>query len=199
MFIRYTSINPNTRPVTISFIGSKYVNSNNTLDTANLQFDVLRYAPIQYWNSQINPVINTNTANVILNSTNIVFTGDADAVANVLSISPLSQQIGWNELLHSFNKTRNVYLFASDWTVSADSPLDANTKQEWVTWRQQVRDLGSQVAANTSPATITFPTPPNGWLNFTNRSIITHPGLLPFRLNPLTAEQLAANTSLPFN
>lgn len=52
---------------------------------------------------------------------------------------------------------RNSLLTSSDWTQSADSPLDNETKAKWVTYRQALRDL----PANTSdPANPTWPEEP---------------------------------------
>jgi hypothetical protein len=39
---------------------------------------------------------------------------------------------------------RDQLLLESDWTQSADSPLDADTKAAWATYRQELRDLPSQ-------------------------------------------------------
>ena len=36
---------------------------------------------------------------------------------------------------------RNWLLTSSDWTQLADSPLDEDTKNEWKTYRQKLRDL----------------------------------------------------------
>lgn len=38
-------------------------------------------------------------------------------------------------------KLRNIFLRASDWTQMADSPLTAEKKAEWATYRQALRDL----------------------------------------------------------
>ena len=40
-------------------------------------------------------------------------------------------------------KLRNNFLRASDWTQMADSPLTAEKKAEWATYRQALRDLPS--------------------------------------------------------
>lgn len=47
-------------------------------------------------------------------------------------------------------------LLESDWTQLPDSPLDAAKKQEWATYRQQLRDL----PMTSNPDTITWPTKP---------------------------------------
>lgn len=45
----------------------------------------------------------------------------------------------------AFRRTRNVLLLESDWTQAVDSPLTAEQKAEWVTYRQTLRDLPSTV------------------------------------------------------
>lgn len=39
---------------------------------------------------------------------------------------------------------RDELLALSDWTQMPDSPLDADTKAAWATYRQALRDLPSQ-------------------------------------------------------
>tara|TARA_R100000426_G_scaffold66932_1_gene46647 strand:- start:39 stop:290 length:252 start_codon:yes stop_codon:yes gene_type:complete len=43
----------------------------------------------------------------------------------------------WDELVEK----RNNKLFASDWTQIPDSPLTAEKKTEWATYRQALRDV----------------------------------------------------------
>jgi hypothetical protein len=50
---------------------------------------------------------------------------------------------------------RNALLLASDWTQLADIPL--NTKQIWIEYRQQLRDITTQP---NYPFEIIWPTPP---------------------------------------
>ena len=52
---------------------------------------------------------------------------------------------------------RSKLLSDSDWTQSADSPLDDATKAAWATYRQELRDLPS---AEGFP-NVAFPTPPS--------------------------------------
>ena len=51
---------------------------------------------------------------------------DADALAN-----------SWDKL----RSDRNSLLVFSDWTQFIDSPLDDETKDDWATYRQELRDL----------------------------------------------------------
>ena len=43
----------------------------------------------------------------------------------------------WDELVEK----RNNKLFASDWTQIPDSPMTAEKKTEWATYRQALRDV----------------------------------------------------------
>lgn len=52
---------------------------------------------------------------------------------------------------------RNSLLSQSDWTQSPDSPLSDTKKQEWATYRQQLRDLPSTA----DPSNPTWPTQPS--------------------------------------
>ena len=53
---------------------------------------------------------------------------------------------------------RDLLLQQSDWTQSNDSPLSAEQKQEWATYRQALRDLPSNTTDFTNPA---WPTKPS--------------------------------------
>ena len=48
----------------------------------------------------------------------------------------------------------------SDWTQVTDSPLTADKRTEWQTYRQELRDLPSKYAAATSRFEVEFPDPP---------------------------------------
>lgn len=51
---------------------------------------------------------------------------------------------------------RNKLLFISDWTQLSDSPLTNEKKQDWQTYRQQLRDVTNQ----TDPFNIIWPIKP---------------------------------------
>lgn len=57
-----------------------------------------------------------------------------------------------------FREQRDLLLQQSDWTQSNDSPLTAEKKQEWATYRQALRDLPSNTTDFTNPA---WPTKPS--------------------------------------
>lgn len=61
-------------------------------------------------------------------------------------------------LINMMRANRDQLLMNSDWTQMADSPLSDSKKQEWATYRQQLRDF----PASWTPAdTADFPDPPS--------------------------------------
>lgn len=56
---------------------------------------------------------------------------------------------------------RNFELSASDWTQIPDSPLSAQQKSAWATYRQALRDMTTVYADVTDPSTIVWPLAPN--------------------------------------
>lgn len=56
---------------------------------------------------------------------------------------------------------RNDKLFESDWTQMPDSPLSDSKKQEWATYRQQLRDLPGSYTDEDEITDIVFPTKPD--------------------------------------
>ena len=62
-----------------------------------------------------------------------------------------------NKDLKNFKSNRNLLLNSSDWTQVPDSPLTDAKKQEWATYRQQLRDLPSITTNFNNPP---WPTPP---------------------------------------
>lgn len=53
---------------------------------------------------------------------------------------------------------RTALLKESDWTQTVDSPLSAEQKQAWATYRQALRDITSQAGF---PTDVQFPDVPN--------------------------------------
>jgi hypothetical protein len=66
----------------------------------------------------------------------------------------------WKEIrndvyLRPIRAERDALLAASDWTQSADAPVDAKA---WAKYRQELRDLPETITDPTQP--ITWPSPP---------------------------------------
>ena len=55
---------------------------------------------------------------------------------------------------------RNGLLEESDWTQVNDCPLSDSKKQEWATYRQELRDLPSSQQASDNIADVIFPSTP---------------------------------------
>jgi len=61
-------------------------------------------------------------------------------------------------MYEEIRQKRNGLLIECDWTQMNDTPLDINTKQKWVVYRQALRDLPNTI---TDPVNPTWPTPPS--------------------------------------
>lgn len=53
------------------------------------------------------------------------------------------------ELMQALRNIRGFMLSESDWTQVADSPLDAQVKEEWRLWRQEMRDVTNVITVET--------------------------------------------------
>lgn len=98
---------------------------------------------------------NINSSYVILSrnqeTNEIEFSEDTQAIerARLNAI-----EFSWTKL----RTERNIRLSNSDWVMLPDVSLTTEKKEEWVTYRQALRDL----PANTSdPENVTWPTPPS--------------------------------------
>ena len=74
---------------------------------------------------------------------------DNEAILRTEPITDLIRQI------------RNDLLIASDWTQVNDSPLSDVKKEEWATYRQELRDLPSSHQSTTNFDDVVFPTQPD--------------------------------------
>lgn len=61
-------------------------------------------------------------------------------------------QIKWNNI----RRLRNVFLVRSDWTVLSDCQLSETKKNEWMNYRQALRDITLQ----SDPDNIVWPDQP---------------------------------------
>ena len=62
------------------------------------------------------------------------------------------------DYIGALRHTRDILLRESDWTQFTDSPLTDSKKNEWKTYRQNLRDLP---ATESDPENVTFPTSPS--------------------------------------
>ena len=65
-----------------------------------------------------------------------------------------------DNVLEILRNKRNELLNESDWTQVNDCPLSDSKKQEWATYRQELRDLPFTEQATDNIADVIFPTIP---------------------------------------
>lgn len=66
---------------------------------------------------------------------------------------------------------REVLLKESDWTVGVDSPLEESVKDEWISWRQWMRDITQHITITDVVEYVEILNPPiigrpKSWVNF---------------------------------
>lgn len=83
-------------------------------------------------------------------ATGKVIIGDADGLPQ--AIEPTAPVVTWDMV----RSKRDGLLAASDWTQLADSPLTADKKSAWATYRQTLRDITDASA----PEAVIWPTAP---------------------------------------
>lgn len=64
------------------------------------------------------------------------------------------------EFFEALKSIRGWMLTESDWTQTADCPLDEETKLQWRIWRQAMRDITKNVTVETIGEWIEIPDPP---------------------------------------
>lgn len=77
-------------------------------------------------------------------------------VWNVRDMTPAEKDAATEEQWNMVRSERDWKLQQSDWTQLPDVPLTAEQKAEWVTYRQQLRDVTNQP----DPFNITWPVAP---------------------------------------
>lgn len=65
-----------------------------------------------------------------------------------------------DNILEILRNKRNELLKESDWTQMNDCPLSDSKKQEWLTYRQELRDLPSTNQSANNIADVIFPSIP---------------------------------------
>ena len=76
-----------------------------------------------------------------------------------------------DELTWCMKDLREVLLKECDWTVGNDSPLDQLIKDDWLIWRQWMRDITQHVTITDIVEYVDILTPPvtgrpKSWVNF---------------------------------
>ena len=75
----------------------------------------------------------------------------------IIDGSPVEQSV---DFWITIRLQRNELLKQSDWTQMNDCPLSDSKKQEWLTYRQELRDLPSSHQATNNIADVIFPSIP---------------------------------------
>ena len=75
------------------------------------------------------------------------------------------------EYRHVIREIRWILLNESDWIMAVDSPVSDSVRQEWITWRQMLRDLTDSLPDDLG-VTYEIPSPPEQycpktWVNVT--------------------------------
>ncbi len=98
---------------------------------------------------------NINSSYVILSrnpeSNEIEFSEDAEAIERD-RLNAI--QFSWDKLRYE----RNIRISNTDWVMLSDISMTTEKKEEWITYRQALRDLP---ANTTDPENVTWPTPPS--------------------------------------
>jgi hypothetical protein len=90
--------------------------------------------------------------------TKVLFDGVLrDATPEEIIQFDIDEQNAVNVKLAYIRHQRDIKLNNSDWTQGNDSPLTAEKKSEWATYRQALRDITEQ----SDPFNIVWPTIPN--------------------------------------
>jgi len=66
----------------------------------------------------------------------------------------------YKTVMQRLREKRDARLKMSDWTQMSDSPLSESKKQEWATYRQQLRDLPVSYTDDNEWSDIVWPTKP---------------------------------------
>lgn len=75
-----------------------------------------------------------------------------------------------DELMSVFRDQRDVLLKECDWCVGVDSPLSPEVQQEWVAWRQIMREITKTITFVDEQKWVLIPDPPiagrpKSWVN----------------------------------
>lgn len=75
------------------------------------------------------------------------------------------------ELIWCMCDLREVFLKESDWAVGFDSPLEQSVKDQWIVWRQWMRDIKQHITISDIVGYVDILDPPTigrpkSWINF---------------------------------
>lgn len=139
-----------TYPYTIDELKKTYLNTSfpNDIDNSLLQ-SLNIYMVNKVSHSQDPYTIYTQSTPVLIEG--LWYENWIETPMNIVQIEMVNSA-QWEVI----KKQRNQYLLQSDWTQLSDSPLSNEKKQEWINYRQALRDITTQE----DPFNITWPTKP---------------------------------------
>ena len=120
----------------------------NTFTIYNLETGEIEYSTSTV--AQINEVGLTEGQGII----------EGDYQPNEYKIVDGEATVRTDNVLEILRNKRNELLKESDWTQVNDCPLSDSKKQEWATYRQELRDLPSLYQSANNIADVIFPNIP---------------------------------------
>lgn len=120
----------------------------NTFTIYNLETGEIEYSTSTV--AQINEVGLTEGQGII----------EGDYQPNEYKIVDGEATVRTDNVLEILRNKRNELLTQSDWTQVNDCPLSDSKKQEWATYRQELRDLPSLYQSANNIADVIFPNIP---------------------------------------
>ena len=100
----------------------------------------------------------TDLSDILLEDGEAIIEGHHDRSTQKIVDGTVTEYIA--DFFPSIRSKRNELLKESDWTQLNDCPLSASKKQEWATYRQQLRDLPSSYQSANNIADVIFPSNP---------------------------------------
>lgn len=74
-------------------------------------------------------------------------------------VDPISPEQKYKTQCEKIISNRNLLLEKSDWTQLPNGPLNIDQQNQWINYRQQLRDITAQSGY---PFNVVWPTPPQG-------------------------------------
>ena len=100
----------------------------------------------------------TDLSDILLEDGEAIIEGHYDRSTQKIVDGTVTEYIA--DFFPSIRSKRNELLKESDWTQLNDCPLSASKKQEWATYRQELRDLPSLYQSANNIADVIFPNIP---------------------------------------
>ena len=100
----------------------------------------------------------TDLSDILLEDDEAIIEGHYDRATQKIVDGIVTKYVA--DFFPSIRNKRNELLKESDWTQMNDCPLSDSKKQEWATYRQELRDLPSLYQSANNIADVIFPSIP---------------------------------------